>query len=531
MRVRHAWVLVAALAACSSKRDEPAPSPPSTPVAEPHAGSAEAPDLRFVIDRVEDKQKRTDAAPWHAVGGTATFLAVHVDGDDRATFGLLIEPADGTFADAVLVPTTAEAGARVIEDFAKTFGIPVPPPYGGSGPVPLKLSLAMLGTNVKRTADGFASNGTWTATTMFCKTDPRMASDSVFLDWSLAEKRGELLQKDSDLDADFARCLAYGLRDGEPPKRSPANDPTLDAHGPQLVVGPRVAEKDPGVCTMSADRAVLVDGNSLVAVDLATGATTKLDDSPLALHWCSCDAAGKTCAVVAGDMYGTPSVRVLARGAIAMREPKMKSLVVSVSPDGRWIVASGETGLDAWQPGGTATAHITFADTTEARVFGWKQEGTHTVAQVWREDAISDRVAMHWDLDGAPDKLVASTDELPLASRDAPAGMATSPDGSRRIELGEGTLTVKPLPTGTPRMLAFHPADAGYVEPANFAWIDSRYLAFDAHDWGFLDTDTMKITYVPRDGDEGTTVRVAPGFAHALIRRLDGTHLASIKRP
>jgi hypothetical protein len=211
---------------------------------------------------------------------------------------------------------------------------------------------------------------------------------------------------------------------------------------------------------------------------------------------------------------------------VPIEQPKM----VTLSPDGRWVAASGKTDVVAWNrtTKKTVTAHV---GDDFSRVYRWTPSNGHMVAQVERS-TYSPEVhrSFTWDVDGAG-KLVDSKDVPP---EDDDAAAPTSPGGTRRADFSDGKLVVTPLRSGTPRTLAFHPSDAKFVHPGCCAWLDERYLAIKTKEgFGFIDTDAMKVHYVarPTNGDEGQDVHVAPGMQIAVVRRGDGMYLATIQLP
>jgi hypothetical protein len=116
------------------------------------------PALPFAIDKVYEKQQPSDAAPYHAAGGTWTFFDAHVAKDPAATFTVGVPQLAGgdepSFGKAILVPTTAQAGARVVQAFATAFGVPVPAPRPGKL-APLRVNTAVLGHGIGNEDNGF----------------------------------------------------------------------------------------------------------------------------------------------------------------------------------------------------------------------------------------------------------------------------------------------------------------------------------------------------------------------------------------
>ncbi len=552
--MRYLLVVVAVLG-CKSSHEEPKPAlktvspPPSMPiagsgsdgVAEPMIGGNrdDVGNLPFVITKVEPAQQPSASAPWHAAGGTWTYFEAHVAGDDAATFAALVPSFDGgMFGKMQLVPTTPAGGARVVAAFANAFHVKAPAPVPGGQLQPLQMPLAVLGLHTGRN-DGFSGEGTWTATKWFCTTDSVEAAE-VFFNFSLDDKRGELSEKDADYDADIASCLATALRDGQPPPRTPANDPTLATTGPELVIGKQIGSAHAQAIAVTATRILLSEDDgthgSLVAVDPKTAATTTLLSVTDRVEGGACNADATICALklstpaeARNTFGGDDKTRVvLLAGSTTTPIPIAQASLPVLSPDGTWIAAEGNHELVAWNRTTKRTVKVPVADKTYARVYGWKHDGGHAIALVEVSTFSPEkRTAYTWDVEGAG-KLVETKDVPPEEDQSNPM----SPDGKRRADFTpDGKLTVTPLPSGAPRTLMFHPSDRRSAHPGCCKWLDSRYLELRGKNYGFIDTDAMKVSFVPRAaGDDEQDVTIAPGMAIALVRRGDGMFLATIKK-
>lgn len=499
----RALALAAVLAACSSKPEPPpAASPPPPAEAKPVEATPAPFTLPLVIDRVTP--------------GDMTTVELHVASDPAARFGLRIEPARGGIGHVLLVPTTADAGTRVVAAFAKAFEVEVPPVIPGGTLAPLEIAYLQTG------------EGTPPAMKLICASDTE-----VLLDWNLADKRGALARKSSDADPRVARCLARALRDGTPAERTPANDPTLAASGPEVTVGAKVGSDVGQVCGQTAERAVLadvVDGRGvLLAYDVATGKTTRLFATDTQLWGCECDASATTCVFTTGkeDTHAF----LLRDGAVSEVPVPRDADGITVSPDGAWVVVSSQGAIDAFAPGQPSKARVALPAKQRGYPFDWLVQHGHTIAKVWTAEVAfdgttTDRRAFRWDLQAAPAALVASTDDLPYGF-----ASTTSPDGSRRFQLADGTLTITPQPSGPPRTLAFYPADAEEAKPGHVRWIDSRYLGFwrERGPFAFIDTDAMKLRFVP---GRSWRLFVAPDMAHGFAYDPnDGLYALTIKKP
>ena len=230
--------------------------------------SDDAGSLAFTITKIVPARQPASAPPWHAAGGTWTYFEARLASDDAATFAVLVPAFDGSvFGKMQLLPTTAVGGARVVAAFARAFHVAAPPAVPGGQLAPLVIPLAVLGVHTGR-SNGFSGEGTWTATKWFCTTDSVDVAE-VFFNFSLDDKRGELSEKDAAYDADIAACLATVLRDGQPPPRTPATDPTLAVSGPEIVIGKQIGSKraHPGCCKWLDDRYLEFHGNDFGFID------------------------------------------------------------------------------------------------------------------------------------------------------------------------------------------------------------------------------------------------------------------------
>jgi hypothetical protein len=519
-------------------------------VAEPNVGDPGADGdrtLAFVITKVIAKQQPTAAAPWHAAGGTWTYFEAHVEGDDDATFAALV-PAlgDAMFSKMQLVPTTAAAGARVVAAFATQFHVELPPVSAGGKLAPLQLPMAVLGVNSGHDS-GFSGEGTWTAAKWFCSTDT-VDSAELFFNYSLADRRGELSEKDADYDADIATCLAIALRDGAPPPRTPANDPTLAVAGPELVMGKKIGSRRAEAIAVTEARVLVIDDDgthgTLASVDPITGAVTQLYATTDRIETGACDKAVRVCGlklstpVESRDEFGgddKASAAVLAGTSVTLLPAIAQPRSVDVSPDGAWIAGETDHELVAIQRETKRTVRVALPEKAYGHIYGWHDAGGHTIAQVVVGTFDPDtRNANTWDLDAPPPSaLVASA--APPPPEDADDVDPVSPGHKRRAEFTDGKLVVTPLAGGgAPRTLVFHPSDAHYAIAGCCQWVDDRYLAFPARGFAFIDTDAMKVHFVAHEhpsvggDDDEQAVKIAPGTSLAVVHRADGLYLASV---
>lgn len=508
-------------------------------------GRSEDGTIGFAITKVIPKQKPTETAPFHADGGDWTYVEAHLDGDAQATFvvGLPVfaSSEEPGFGKIMMAPTTAAAGARVIQRLAAGLGVDAPPPITGGTLAPMEIPVAVLGHNIGRDGGGYSGSGWWDATKLFCSTDD-VDSAELFFNISTADFRGEFSEKDVDYDADVVACLAIAL-EGAPPPRTPANDPTMAATGPHLELGTRIGDGI-RIVALTAQRGVLIEerGTSaaLLALDITTGVTTELYTTKDRLDGGGCDDTATRCVVRMSkpsegrnvSTSGDTSKLVFLDGAkaspisLAVLGDRPEVPAAPVSPDGRYAVAIGYTKpgtkLIAFDPA-TGKSNVLDGGGKSLETVGWKLKDGKPIAIVTRTDYSADDdkpVVLEWN--------IAAGTQTETSAAPPPAFSPTSPDGSRHADFATaGKLTV--TAGGQTRTLVFHPQDARWADPGCCAWIDNRYLQFRT---GFIDTDAMKVFFPPRrPGATDDEVTYIPGTHTALVYRDDGAYLATLVVP
>jgi hypothetical protein len=491
-------------------------------------------ELAFAITKVYEGQKPTSAPPYHEPGGAWTYFDAKLAVDPAATFGIGIPTFDSapepTFSKVWLVPTTPDAGTHFVAAFAKAFHVDVPPAHPGRL-APMKMSLAVLGVGVGNSGDGFSGAGTWDATKLFLSND-QIDSAELFFNINLAGKQGVFSEKDEEYDADDARVLADVLRDGQPPPRTPENDPTLAARPVTFELGKRVASRHATLLGSSDKRALLTetddDHAALIAVDLATGEAKELYRTAAKLYDGVCDSAAEHCLfpethgkdrhsfssdepatllVLDGDKVAPLEVAKLGTS------PRAKA----ISPGGRFALIDDDLAAVIVD----RTTHKSIVDRGKdfRQVVSWRGD---TVAIVTREDLTGDLHAPKkyaaWHLDTG--KLEPTT--APPARDDA-----TSPDGSRSVAFSGGKVIVTPK-GGAARTLQLDPRDAEFAEAGCCPWLDSRYLTFQTRTFGLIDTDAMKVALPEPSPDDERRIEPLPGSLHAFVTKGDDMYLARI---
>jgi hypothetical protein len=541
--MRAVWIIVA-LCACKSDHRGRAVKPDlvngSGNVAEARLGPPNPGgdrELAFVITKVYERQQPAADAPYHADGGTWTYVDARLALDPAATFGVgmpaLKAGADGFggFDKIWLVPTTSDAGGHFVAAFAKAFHVEVPPMYPGKL-APLQVPIAVLGTGTGPADNGYAGTGTWNAMKLFLSAGD-IDSAELFFNLSVADKQGVFSEKDEDYNADDARVLAIALRDGKPPPRTPENDPTLAARPLALKLGKQIGAREGSVLGNSPKRAILAatleDHAVLTAVDLATGTVKELYRTPDRLWMGTCEPTAQHCVV--------QETKSADRHAYASNDPakllvldgdKVTPLDVpgggaspsatAISPSGRYVIASGERAATIIVDRTTHKATPPKATHDFREVIGWKSDAVAVVSIESFSDTHAPKTFGEWHLDtGALE---------PLTSTPMRAD-ATSPDGSRTIAFDAGKVTVT-AKGGAARTLQLDPRDARAAEPGCCKWLDNRYVSFPARTLGVIDTDAMKIAFVPETPDEETRATPLPGAMQALVTKGEATYLAQI---
>lgn len=545
--MRSVVIAMVVLMACKSKPREETPRPTSF-------GSAVTGDmvvqpgvtdhaLRFVIDEVFAHQKPSDKPPYHAAGGSLVYFRAHVAGDEKATFLVGMPEAgaaeDASFSKMWLAPTTPAAGAAVVAAFARQFEVPVPPLLNGA-PVPLEMGAAMLGHGLGK-GDGYSGTGTWDATKWFCTTE-EIDGAEVFFNVSLETREGEFSEKDVDYSADIARCLAIALRDGKPPPRTPATDPTLAADAPHLDLGVKVTPVPARAIALAPGRALLAydDGSAshLVAVNPGSGAAKEIAKLADRIQGGTCDPSATRCVIRAT----TPNS---GRGTVSSDDPAqlhyldgatLTALKVPafgtepelthapLSPDGTWIVAAKVLGKNLVAYNRVTKKSLELATDKRLEVVAWRG-ATAVLRESIYAKGRTDK-AFLWHLE------TGSTTPETTAEQAPPETEPVSPDGKLRADFTEErTLIITPQPSGAPRTLTFYPSDGMYVRPGCCGWIDDRHLLVEGRQMVIVDAVTMKVGLLPDHEGEREEFDVADGNRYALVDREDGTYLAKLVLP
>ncbi|HEY4179630.1 MAG TPA: hypothetical protein VGM90_22470 [Kofleriaceae bacterium] len=532
--MKTALLACLALAACKNDKPQLTGRPVSTDmvtgsdgsggVAQMHIGGGDSTDgdIPFVITKSEKQE-----------GGT--YIEAHLASDAAATFAFIapemkVGDEGFGFGKVTLVPTTTEAGAKVVARLAAGLATVAPAPTKGGILQKKQISVAVLGHQVAMLDNGMGGAGTWEATKLFCSVG-EIDSAELFFDWSVTEKRGFFGQKDTDYNKDAVACLATILRDGLPPPRSVANDPTMTDQGPHFDLGPVVGARV-SVVAFTPTHLLITDERgdqaALADVDLKTGALTDRYTTKDRIDSAYCDAALSTCIV----SLSTPSEgrksytgddkasNVLLEGSKATPFQIAEGSDAAVgyaSPDLRFVVGSRRepAGLQALDRTAKKTFSFPTATDESLSIAGWN--GTTATVMRYPFEETRKPTFVAWKL-GANGATAPMTEPRPVP--------VVSPDKTRSAVFTERSVVV--TVAGKSRELVFNPADKG-IDGQSSLWIDNRWIGTKA---GFIDTDAMKIAPFARDDDDRRDlITFVAGSRVAFVDRGGESHLATIVGP
>ena len=487
--------------------------------------------IAIAIDRVWPAQRPSARPPFHEQGGTWTYLDAHLTADPAARFGVGIPTYDHVARDVamamMLVPTTASAGQRVVDAFAARYGMAAPPPVPGTlEPVAVTARIARLDLPTRPEERGWERTQ-W----QLAVEDDARAHGEVWFDFNLAAREGRWEHLGTEDGQLLIPALARALRDGRPPARTPANDPTVAADGPRLVLAPPLHGTLGSRLGSTRTRAIVMtelDGaDELDDVDLATGAVHVVYRTKDRLLAGACDATLDGCAVSEAafegrNMFGGKPrhARVIwiDRGKVAtLIDLPWAAYLIAVSPDAAYVIGgNGSVGATAWE---RATMHAVTRpfDRNESltEIIGWR--GPVAVVQrqlsasIFGDPGQTDHVLWHVDT-GA----IEPTRAPPEARRMAPGGV-------RWIEATDAGIVVHDT-GGTSRTLVLDSRDAKTFSRACCIWLDDRYAAaFDGH-LRLLDAEAMKVVPMA-DAPPLEYCELVPGARRAIVTTKAGVVL------
>ncbi len=269
------------------------------------------------------------------------------------------------------------------------------------------------------------------------------------------------------------------------------------------------------------------DGSSLAAIDLGSGAVQTLYTTKHELGMGACDRELQRCVLLEvtpksrTERTGDDPARMLLLDGVKVTPlamPVRAYDLVRMSPDARFMI-TGFGSFIAWDLRSQRKIAALPDEHAQRDLVGWRD-----AAMVFAHRSSStnqiDRYEL-WHVD---------TGKLDTISQPAEAIGSIAPDGKRRIDAVGGKVIVTPLPTGVPRSLVLQPSDYKALAEECCDWLDARYVAIPGRRYGFVDTDTMKVSLVAiTPDDEERTIHVLPGSARALVTTAHGTFLATVK--
>jgi hypothetical protein len=500
--------------------------------------------LPFRIEAIHRGAKPKGAPPWHEPGGTWTFFDAQTRDGVRFGFGFednVPGNADGEedtpfrFSKGMLTVPDAAEGAKLVEAVRRVFK-GAKPEERARNPLRIEpISIALLGTNVGRTARGFSGTGTWAATKLFLQR-PGIEAE-VFFNFDLTSKEGEFSEKDGDYADDLLAFLAAELRDGPIPDRTPETDPQISATGPKLdpfrpiaPEGSTLLKFEPG-----SPRALVITpeggDNVLYSVPLERpDERVELARTRDRIGAFECGSGSEVCVLE----QSTPT----RRGTWSSEDPTSFLLVdratrkarplagawgtkgglasAPVSPGGAYVAITEWKKKSATEPGAYRAVH--FVPTAASENAATKEAGASidlrgvdadVVAWTGRREDLRAIVREGGTLDpknqryAVVDPRTGARKALPGPPGSVQTDDSLSPDGKRRVRcVGAKAIVVTDVATGAARRFDVHASDQRAIGSDCVGWASRRYLAYHAGRPAFLDSETMKLSYPFARGEE-----------------------------
>jgi len=519
----------------------------------------EGPKVGFRIEAAYPAQHPTAAAPWHEAIGEWTFYDAKTLHGVPFGFGL----REGTavdrlsFGEAMLTVPDRAAGEAIVQQFAKAFHGKAPP---AKALQPLRFTpfpTAILANGAVRAKGGGFSrgDGSWTATKLFFQRSGPEAE--VFFNFDPVSKSGEFTEKDADYADAMVAFLATELRDGPRPRRTPDTDSNLSAVGPKVESWRLIAppHSDPyGFFTPSRYGFKVHDGGSTRLMSASLDRPTDVAE----LFWTEHTIGIFRCVDEEQLLCLAEEILSQSKYIVSSNDPrhfilidrkqKTQAIVTGpwgehgsmaeapLSPDGSTIAFTelrrpGDGGKGghfvAYLVGrvGGAPREIDFGEAS-ANVVGWVGRGEALRAVVRRGDSWGSRARMsfYW-VDPRTGARV---------EKGEPSGIGreenTSPDGRHRVECHGGEqIVVTNLASGSSRAFEVHLDDREALSEDCVSWASSRYLRFDVGKRiGFIDIQTMKLSYMFGEADETGLVELSTDFRWAIRRDGESIQAARI---
>lgn len=498
-------------------------------------------NIEFRITNVHEKQRLLEGAPWRAPGGDWLIAECTLRGQ-RFLLGLEVKN-DSPWSKGVLIPLGD--GEPLLKELATELDQPLPPRSRPAQPLrPVIANTAILGTERARKDGGFGGKGPWTATKWFFESHGRYAE--LYVNVNFEDGVGEFSEKDPEYREDLVRQLAWALRDGPPPPRTPANDPNLVETGPRFTNLRTIFQgRSINVVFDTAMMFHLIhatkDGERVLAVGKVSEPETlhEIWRTKGTLTRASCREARPVRCVAEQVISST-------EGSYSLGDPKKIWLVTAgqspvsvagdwdeksgtleeraLSPDGRFIA------LSAMQERGKTREFITHVHDLQRRTtttFTLENESIHFHA--WEDDA---KVLLEsgnvWEPETSRAIYRASA-ASPALEKVRAIDSFMSPGKTRAfvVDDANGKLVVRAA-NGT-RSFTFHPDDRGTASFETLRWLNERYILFDTERLALIDTDTMKMNYPGPPEWSGGMVVLSPDGRHLLYTADETVVFAAIQ--
>jgi hypothetical protein len=437
------------------------------------------------------------------------------------------------FGTGVLEAADRARGNGVLEAIAGWLQEKVPPaPTRPGSLAPFQLSYVSLGTD-----------GSWEANKLFFEDGAENAE--IFLNLRKDGAQARLLEKDDSYRKPLLAILARAIRDGRPPRRTPANDPTFSSAVPVVAsLAPLIGGKDAGkpetwighalaATTKVAPAKVLLwddlgkPPRSLVELP---GRISALVVSPKADRLAAMVVHPKDNVGMSSDDPGEVVVVALSDGA-------KRSLVTSSeqfqfgflstlvwAPDGRALAIGGHgTGKPARQVTRVydlAAGKATYVSSPEldAGPVRWDASGLTLAAWIVGKGGTSgddmERKLWLW-----------RPGQRDPAAVPSEASKLRTPDGTMTVNVAPTALTIE-SPKGRRRFTPGNPQDLSSLEslaedPSMASWLGPSALVLASDADVVLDLQTAKLRYLFPEG-ETQFVSASPDGRHVVAQDPQG---------
>lgn len=479
--------------------------------------------LRFKIDAVYRKQRLLSQPPWHEPHGDSTFFEAHTEDGARFGLGWSAKPNDGPFSDAIFAVKNADSGARLVAGFARVFGIEEP---AGRPRQPLRIrptSLLVHESEGQRVAGKLVL-------------ERRGVGGHVLVNFDLEKLLGYFTGVEEHLKDDLLAFMAREFRDGPALPRTPENDARISLVGPKFDDWRTVAP--PGAFFERFEG----HGTRLV-YEIEEGAFSRLvsvsldnlnDRVELARVEHSIDRF--TCKVGFDDPCLVEQGVHRARNITSSDDPARFFLVSRTKKrafqvEGPWglqgemlsaplssddsIIAVGsylptKDGQSIYRAlhfvpqdpnAGVRPVTFTAGEEESLDVEGWVGKGRDLRAIVirgWRNGwsrntkptwmLVDPRTGEHTDLPSCPESVPDPT---------------LSPDKRHRVSCdGKGKILITEVATSRTRSFLVTPEEQRALHQGCATWASSRYLDLETERPGFIDIETLKLSFPFEDEEE-----------------------------